>query len=448
MNKDRITITPLTRIEGHARITIDLDRDGSVADARLNVVSLRGFEQLLLGRAAEEVPRIVTRICGICPWMHHLAATLAVERCFDASVPAAAHLLRELCQVMAHVSDKILHFFFLAGPDLFLPDEDEPRGLAELTRLQPEMARQAAEMLRLGHRLLDMFTGRSIHPVAAVPGGFSRPMTPELRRTLTLGLEQLLDFALQALDLGNTVLEARFPEPDRDPDLIQTGFLGSVNGQGELCLYNGRLRLMSPDGHWHEFAVDRYRDYIQEESLSWSYGKMVRARCWNQPFSLDPDRPGSIYRVNTLARINVCDRIATPRAHEALEEFRARFGRPAQATCLFHHARLIELVHCCERALELLDDEQIMTPAVRKGVIPKAGHGIGHVEAPRGTLIHEYETDENGYVRRANIIVGTGHNLAPMNLGVKKTAARLIEGGRVDRAIRQKIAMAVRAYDP
>ncbi len=448
MNRQRITVDPLTRIEGHARLTIDLDRAGNVADTRLQVISLRGFEQLLVGRPAEEAVRIVTRICGICPWMHHLASVKAVDRCFGVQAPASGRLLRELCLTMAHIGDKVLHFFFLSGPDLLLPDSTRPRdrSLTGLARLRPELARQVADMHRLAHRLLEKFAGRSIHPVAGICGGFSRPMTVRLREELRTGLGRLLEFALAALDLGRPlVLEQVRAE---DPAAITTGFLGTVDGDGGLSLYRGTLRLMRSDGTWIEFPASQYRDYLREQAPDWSYGKMVWAACWDEGFSLDPESPAGIFRTNTLALINVCDRITTPRAGEALAEFRQRFGRPAQATGLFHWTRLIELVYCCERALELLEDERIMDPRVCVPARPGQGYGIGQVEAPRGTLIHEYETDDNGCITRANIIVGTGHNLAAMNLGVRKAAARLIRNGNCTRETMHRIERAVRAYDP
>ena len=444
----KITINPVTRIEGHARITIHLDEAGDVRETRLHLTTLRGFETFVRGRAAEELPRIVTRICGICPWLHHLASAKAVDRCFGARPPAAAQALRELCLHLAHISDKILHFFFLAGPDL-LPDTDpRARNLAGLARQNPELAEEVVRMRVQAQKMLELIGGRAIHPVAAVAGGFSRPLAEDERRQLARQAGQLLDFALRAMAHAKTEIFPLHRGPAAESGAIRTGFLGMVDGEGNLQLYEGGLRLMQEDGTVTDFPAHRYDRFLAEHAEPWSHGKMVYARCWQQGFSMDPDRPAGIYRVNTLARLNVADRIATPRAQEELEEFRSLSGRPAQSTLLFHHARLIELIHVCERSLELLGHDAITDPRVRTPARPGAGRGIGVVEAPRGTLIHDYSTDENGCITRANLIVGTTHNIAPMNMSIRRTASSLIRAGRYDRELLNRVEMAVRAYDP
>lgn len=445
-----ITIQPLTRIEGHARITIDLDDAGNVADARLQVLSLRGFEQFICGRAAEEIPRIVTRICGICPWMHHLASVKAVDACFGAKVPVSGQLLRELCCVMAHISDKILHFFFLSAPDFILGPESDysVRSILGIAKANPELANRVASMRRLGQQLLEDFSGRAIHPVAGVSGGFAKPMRPEERKQLQDGCRTLLDFARFALDKGTKTILSPYKETLESLGRIQTGFLGTVDTDGGLRLYDGNLRLMKADGGFTDFSCRQYKNYLQEHVESWSYGKMPWAASWNEGFSMDLDQPRGIYRTNTLARLNVCDHITTPFAQQALEEFRHLFGQPAQGTLLYHWARLIELVYACERCLQLLSDDRILGKKIRHNVTPQAGHGIGHVEAPRGTLIHEYTTDSNGCITHANMIVGTTHNLAPMNMSVRQAANKLITEGHVNEGILNQIEMAVRAYDP
>jgi len=445
-----ISIHPVTRIEGHARIDIHLDESGRVSDARLAIAALRGFEQFVVGRPAEEIPRIVSRICGICPWMHHLAAVKAIDGCFGVAPPAAGHLLRELCQVLAHIHDKILHFFFLAAPDFVLgPDGDySVRNIMGLVKREPELAARVVRMRQLGQTMLERFAGKAIHPVAGVVGGFAKPMVDAERRELVRDGRILLDFACSALDYAKDQVFPRFREEMQSLGTITTGFLGTVDQQGALRLYDGQLRLMRADGAMVEFAAGEYEQYLAEQVEPWSTAKMVYARCWDEGFSLNPDAPKGVYRVNTLARLNVCDRIATPRAQTELEAFRAQFGRPAQGTLLAHWARLIELVYACERTLEVLADDRIVDPMVRTPATPRAGRGIGHVEAPRGTLIHDYTTDDNGCITRANLIVGTTHNIAPMNLSVRRAAASLIAEGEVDAAILNRIEMAVRAYDP
>jgi F420-non-reducing hydrogenase large subunit len=261
--------------------------------------------------------------------------------------------------------------------------------------------------------------------------------------------QTLLDFSLYALDFAKNNVFNKYLDVIGQLGVITTGFLGTVDREdGSLRVFDGKQRLMKPDGSYVDFEGADYLDYLGEHVEPWGYGKMPYARSWNEGFSLDLDQPKGIYRANTLARINVCDKMSTPRAQEALEEFRAAFGRPAQATLLYHYARLIELVYACERTIELLNWEGITDTNVRAKVEPKAGRGVGVVEAPRGTLIHDYTTDANGCIESANLIVGTTHNIGPMNMSVKQAATSLIKDGVYDQGILNKVEMAVRAYDP
>ncbi|MDX9834249.1 MAG: Ni/Fe hydrogenase subunit alpha [Desulfobulbus sp.] len=444
-----VTINAVTRIEGHARIRIRLDDSGTVDDARVEITALRGFEQFVVGRPAEEIPRIVSRICGICPWMHHLAAARAIDGCFGVEPPRAGRLLRELCLVLAHIPDKILHFFFLAAPDFVLGADCDyrVRNVIGLARQEPELAARVARMRRLGQDMLARLGGKAVHPVAGVVGGFSRPLGRDERRELLVDAARLLDFGLFALDFARERVLDQCAAADQ-PGQVTTGFLGTVDEQGCLRLASGRLRLMRPDGTVREFAAEDYGHHLRELSEPWSLAKTVYAESWGEGFSLDPIAPRGVYRVNTLARLNVCDCIGTPRAQAELQEFRARFGRPAQATLLHHWARLIELVYASERVAELLADDRILDRDVRTPAVPRAGRGVGHVEAPRGTLIHDYETDGRGCITRANLIVGTTHNVAAMNLSVRDAASRLICHGACDETILNRIEMALRAYDP
>jgi len=445
-----IHIQPITRIEGHASIQIQLDEAGEVQDARVNIMSLRGFEKFIEGKPAEEVPRIVNRICGICPWMHHLASNKAVDRCFGVTPPPAAQKLRELMQTIAHAEDKLLHFFFLAAADFVIgPDADySVRNVIGIAKAHPELAQKVVQMRHRAKMILERFAGKAIHPIAGVVGGFSKPMLEEDRREILAQMRELLDFALFTLEFAKTKVFPPYLETIQSLGVIRTGFMGTVDETGALNLYDGRVRLMKPDGSFMEFDVQDYADFIGEHVEPYSYAKMPYAKVWNEGFSLDEVNPRGIYRANTLARINVADRIATPRAQAELEEFREKFGRPAQATLLYHWARLIEEVYACEHAIELLEDPGICDPHVRAKVEPRAGRGVGSVEAPRGTLIHDYSTDDNGLITRANLIVGTTHNIAPMNLSVKQAAKSIIHKGVVDQGLLNRVEMAVRAYDP
>ncbi len=445
-----IHIQPITRIEGHASIQIQLDEAGEVQNARVNIMSLRGFEKFIEGKPAEEVPRIVSRICGICPWMHHLASNKAVDRCFGVTPPPAAQKLRELMQTIAHAEDKLLHFFFLAAADFVIgPDADySVRNVIGIAKAHPELAQKVVRMRHRAKMILEKFAGKAIHPIAGVVGGFSKPMLEKDRQEILSEMRELLDFALFTLDFAKTKVFPPYLETIQSLGVIRTGFIGTVDESGALNLYDGRIRLMKPDGDSMDFDVQDYDNYLGEHVEPYSYAKMPYAKIWNEGFSLDEANPRGIYRANTLARLNVADRITTPRAQAELEEFREKFGRPAQATLLYHWARLIEEVYACEHAIELLEDESICDPHVRADVEPRAGRGVGSVEAPRGTLIHDYSTDENGKITRANLIVGTTHNIAPMNLSVKQAARSLIHKGVVDQGLLNRVEMAVRAYDP
>lgn len=446
-----LNIAPVSRIEGHAKIAIHLGDDGNVEDAFLHIQSLRGFEKFIEGRPAEEVPRIVNRICGICPWMHHLASNKAVDGCFGVTPTPTGHKLREFCQVLAHINDKILHFFFLAAPDFVLgPDADySVRNVIGVVKAAPELATQVVKMRQLGQMMLEKFAGKAIHPIAGVTGGFAKPMTETERKELREGTQTLLDFATYALDFAIDNVFSKYMDAISDLGVITTGFLGTVDREdGSLRIYDGKLRLMKADGSYTDFEPADYLDYLGEHVEPWGYSKMPYAKRWDEGFDMALAQPKGIYRANTLARINVCDRIATPKANAALEAFRQSFGRPAQQTLLYHYARLIELVYACERCLELLDWEGITDTDIRAKVEAKAGRGVGVVEAPRGTLIHDYQTDDNGCIKSANLIVGTTHNIAPMNMSVKQAATSLIKDGNYDEGLLNQVEMAVRAYDP
>jgi len=445
-----INIQPVTRIEGHASISIQLDDSGNVEDARVNIMSLRGFEKFVEGKPAEELPRIVNRICGICPWMHHLASNKAVDGCFGVTPTYAGHKLRELMQTISHAEDKLLHFFFLAAADFVIGPESDyaVRNIIGIVKANPELASQVVKMRQMAKMILDRFSKKTIHPVAGVPGGFAKPLLEEERKDILGKMRQILDFAMFTMDFAKKEVFPRYLDTIKSLGTITTGFIGTVDENGALNLYDGKLRLMKPDMSYQEFAPEDYTDYIAEKIVDHSYGKFPYAKSWDEGFSMDLDNPKGIYRANTLARINVADKMATPRAQAELEEFRSLFGRPAQATLLYHYARLIEEVYACERAIEILEEGQITDPNVRAKVEPKAGRGGGCVEAPRGTLIHDYTTDENGLITSANLIVGTTHNLGPINMSVNQAARSLIKNGTYDEGTLNKIEMAVRAYDP
>lgn len=445
----KIIIQPVTRIEGHAKVTIQLDDNGNVQETMVNVVELRGFEKFCIGRPVEELPRIVTSICGVCPWSHHLASAKANDAVFGVEIPSSAKKLRELANAIAFTEEHILHFYFLAGADFVIgPDADYSiRNVIGIAQKIPDVAKQVVRCRYLGAQMLEILSGKSIHPVAAVPGGFSKALTAQERDEMKAKAMEILELAKFSIDFAKKNIFSPFLEAVQTLGVIKTGFLGTVREDGCLDLYDGRLRMMQVDGRYEDFSYDQYTDYIAEHIEPWTYLKFPYMRKGGG-FSMDLNNPVGIYRTNTLARINVCDKIGTPLAQSELEEFRSNFGRPAQLTLLYHWGRLIELLYNAEHIVELLTDPEITSTDIRKSVIPRASRGIGCVEAPRGTLIHDYETDENGLVTNVNLIVGSTHNNAPINMSVKRAAMDNIKDGKYDQGILNRVEMAIRAYDP
>lgn len=446
----RIIIQPVSRIEGHAKVTIQLDDSGNVADTRVNVVELRGFEKFCIGRPVEELPRIVTSICGVCPWSHHLASAKANDAVFGVEPAPAGKKLRDLCNSIAYTEEHILHFFFLSGPDFVMgPDADySVRNVFGIAQANPEIGKKVVRNRHLGTQMLDIISGKSIHPVTAVPGGFSKPLTQKERDKVLPMAEEVLEFAKFSIAFAKENIFPKYLDTVKVLGVFNSGFMGTVSQDGALNVYDGKLRLMKPDGSYTDFAYDRYTDFIAERVEEWSYLKFPYAKSWGEGFSMDVDNPKGIYRTNSLARINVADKMATPLAQKEFEEFRAKFGRPAQLTLLYHWARLIELLYNAEHAVELLNDPEITSRETRVPVTPRAARGVGCVEAPRGTLIHDYETDDKGLITNLNLIVGTTHNNAPINMSVNQAAKLLIKDGKYDQGILNRVEMAIRAYDP
>jgi F420-non-reducing hydrogenase large subunit len=444
-----IVIQPVTRIEGHAKITIQLDDRGNVDRAQVNVIELRGFERFCVGRPVEDMPRIVPRICGVCPWSHHLAAAKACDAVFGVEPPPAGRKLRELCNSIAYMEEHILHFYFLAGADFLLgPDADySVRNVIGILQAAPDVARRVVRVRHMCARMLEILAGKPIHPQAAIPGGFSKPLLLDERTELCHLAGEALELAKFSIAFAKESVFPKYLDVVKSLGVIHTGFLGTVSDQGALRLYDGKLRLMGADGSFEEFPYDRYTDFIAEHIESWSYLKFPYIKKWGA-LSMDLDNPVGVYRANTLARINVCDFIDTPLAQAELEEFRQKFGRPAQLTLLYHWARLIELLYNAENAIRLLNDPEITSPETRVKVTPRAARGVGCVEAPRGTLIHDYTTDANGMMTKVNLIVGTTHNNAPINMSVTQAAKSLIHDGQYDQGVLNRVEMAIRAYDP
>jgi F420-non-reducing hydrogenase large subunit len=445
-----LVIQPVTRIEGHAKITIQLNDAGNVDTARVNVIELRGFEKFCQGRPVEDMPRITPRMCGVCPWSHHLASAKACDAVFGVEIPPTAAKLRELCNSIAYMEEHILHFYFLAGADFLLgPDADySVRNVIGILQAVPDVARRVVKVRHMAAKMLEILAGKSIHPQAAVPGGFSKALAKDERDQLRKMADETLELAKFSIAFAKENVFPKYLDVVKSLGVITTGFMGTVKKNGALNLYDGDLRLMKPDGTFEQFPYDRYTEFISEHIESWSYLKFPYAKNWGEGFSMDEKQPKGIYRTNTLARINVCDHIDTPLAQAELEEFRQKFGRPAQLTLLYHWARLIELLYAAENAIRLLDDPQITSLETMVKVTPRAARGVGCVEAPRGTLIHDYTTDAEGMLTNMNLIVGTTHNNAPINMSVTQAAKSLIHDGKYDQGVLNTVEMSIRAYDP
>jgi F420-non-reducing hydrogenase large subunit len=443
-----LVIQPVSRIEGHAKVTIQLDDAGNVSDARVHVIELRGFEKFCLGRPVEEMPRITTRICGVCPFSHHLAAAKANDAVFGVEPPPAGKKLRQLCNSIAYMEEHILHFFILSGPDFVLgPGADYGvRNVIGIVGAAPDLARQVVRVRHMCARMLEVIAGKSIHPDAAVPGGFSKPLQPEERDALLPMAQECLELAKFSIAFAKANIFPKYLDVVKTVGTITSGFLGTVTEDGALDLYDGKLRMMFADGSYEEFAPADYVEYIGEHVEPWSYLKFPYAKR-RGPFEL-ADNAASLYRVNSLARINVADYIPTPLAQQELEEFRANFGRPAQLTLLYHWARLIELLYNAEFVVQLLNDPEIVSRETRLKVTPRAARGVGVVEAPRGTLIHDYTTDADGLLTHVNLLVATCQNNSAINLSVKQAAQALIKNGQYDQGTLNTVEMTIRAYDP
>ena len=443
-----LVIQPVSRIEGHAKITIQLDDAGDVADARVNVIELRGFEKFCVGKPVEEMPRITTRICGVCPWSHHLASAKANDAVFGVEPAPAGKKLRRLCNSIAYMEEHILHFYILGGPDFVMgPTSDYPtRNVIGIIGAVPDVAKQVVKVRHMCAKMLETIAGKSIHPDAAVPGGFSKPLQKEERDALLPMAQECLELAKFSIKFAKENIFPKYLDAVKTIGTITSGFLGTVAADGALDLYEGKLRMMYSDGSYEDFATNDYADYIGEHVEDWTYLKFPYAKK-RGPFMLEDNAP-SLYRVNTLARINVADYIPTSLAQKELEEFRANFGRPAQLTLLYHWARLIELLYNAEMAVQLLNDPEITSRETRVKVTPRAARGVGVVEAPRGTLIHDYTTDDNGLLTHVNLIVATCQNNSAINLSVRQAAKTLIKGGNYDQGTLNTVEMAIRAYDP
>lgn len=452
----KIQIDPITRLEGHARVDLFLSDNGKLENAYLVIPELRGFEKFCEGRPIEEMPRITQRTCGVCPIAHHMAAAKAGDKVYQVDPPRPAKLLRELMYSAFFVADHATHFYILGGPDFIVgPDamKAERNILGVVRKVGKEIGAQVMQMLRDNHEIAGIIGGRYIHSVGAIIGGMSKPITLEDRDAIIERAKRSIEFAKVSLDLFDKIVLGNQAYVDlilSDSYAHRTYYMGMVDENDNVNFYDGNIKVVDPDGnHFTTFKPEDYLDVISEHIEPWTYLKFTYLKKVGWKGLVDGNDSG-VYRASPLSRLNVAKGMATPAAQAEYERYFATLGgKPVHSTLATHWARLIETLYAAERSLELALDEEITSTNVRTIPTEKPVRGVGVTEAPRGTLFHDYEPDENGLVKKMNLIVGTTNNYAAMDMSVKKAAEGLIKIGEpVSDTVLNKIEMAFRAYDP
>ncbi len=442
----RVAIDPVTRVEGHGKVTLLLDEDNRVHQARLHIVEFRGFEKFIQGRPYWEVPVLVQRLCGICPVSHLLAGAKAVDRLVGvAQLTPSAEKLRRLLHYGQVLQSHALHFFHLASPDLLFgfDTEAERRNILELLRSDRfrEVGLEGIRLRRFGQEVIQAVIGKRIHGTGPLPGGMNKHLSSADRAHLEKEIDLVIGWSRNGLDLIRRLYLAN-ADYHRRFAVIRSHFMSLVNADGGHELYDGCLRLKGADGHiLNDGICDQdYTQFIREEVKSWTYMKF--------PYFAALGAVDGWYRVGPLARLNCCDHIGSPLAEAARREFmRLGDGLPVQASLAFHWARMIEILHCAEKIKELLADPDLYSGELMVSG-KKMAEGIGIIEAPRGVLIHHYRVDDEGLITKANLIVSTTHNNTAMNESVRQVAAEYLDGRELTEPLLNRIEIAIRAYDP
>ena len=451
----KVTIDPITRLEGHGKIEIFLNDDGDVDKAYLQIPELRGFEKFCEGRPAEEMPRITTMICGVCPTAHHMASAKTLDDLWKVEPTSAAKKIRELMYNAFQAEDHILHFFFLGGPD-FVVGPQAPAGernvLGVIAKAGMEAGGKVIEVRKRLRNVLRIIGGKPVMPTCALPGGVSKAISEEERAEIIETGEYAVDFCKFALGLFDDIVLKNKDYVDLVTGDIykhRTYYMGLVDENNKVNLYDGIIRVVDPNGkEFAKFKTQEYLEHIREHVEPWTYVRFSYLKNVGWKGFVDGEDSG-VFRVAPLARLNVADGMATPLAQEAYERmYEILGGKPVHSTLAFHWARLIEALYASERVLQLARDPEITSPDIVNLPTQTPKEGIGVVEAPRGTLIHHYQTDERGILTKVNLIVATQNNSAAINMSVEKAAKSLIKKGEVPDGILNMIEMAFRAYDP
>ncbi len=438
---DRIVIDPVTRIEGHAKITVRLDADGRPTEARFHVTEFRGFEKMYEGRPFWEMPAITARVCGICPVSHLTASAKAGDQILAVRAPPAAVKLRRLATWAQVLQSHALSFFHLSSPDLLLGMDSDParRNIFGLIAENPDLARAGIRLRQFGQRIIAALGGQKIHPAWVVPGGVRHALPVEEREWVRERLPEAKQTTLAAIGLFKGLME-KFRAEAEVFGKFPTMHLGLVSADGSWETYDGAMRFCDADGTTlAEVDPTHYREFIAEKAESWSYVKSTYFK---------PRGPAGVYRVGPLARLNVCDRMGTPLADREFAEFRGLGREATNASFLFHYARLIEILCCVEKIDEHLDDPDLQSPHVRAEAGVNSPEGVGCCEAPRGILFHHYQVTDDGLIRSANLLIATAQNNLAMNRTVTQIAEHYITGRDVPEGILNRLEAGIRAFDP
>jgi NAD-reducing hydrogenase large subunit len=438
-----IVIEPISRIEGHGKITIELDDKGTVTDARFHVTQYRGFEKFCEGRPYYEMPSLVERICGICPISHSLASAKACDAILGVRIPGPAKKLRKLLNCGEYIQSHALSFFHLSAPDLLLGMDSDPakRNIMGLIEANPAIAKDGVRLRKIGQRIIELFAGKRIHPSWVVPGGVNEPLTADRQ-------QQMLDMLPEALEITTRTLDWFKKSLDKYRDEIRTFcnfptmFMGLVTDEGNLEHVDGKIRFIDAKGNIVVDQLDpaEYQKFIGESTEKFSYLK--------SPYFVPLGYPNGIYRCGPAARLNVCNGIGTPLADQEWAEFRDLERGPVMSSFYNHYARLIEILYSIELAQKLLTEPDILSTHIRAHAQPNHFEGVGVVEAPRGTLFHHYKVDDQGLMTWANMIVATGNNNLAMNRGVLQVAKRFVSGGKITEGALNRCEAIIRAFDP
>ena len=451
----RIVIDPITRLEGHGKIDIHLDSEGRVDRAFFQVPDFKGFEKFCEGRAAEEMPTLTQKICGVCPTAHHIASVKALDALFDVEPPAAAKKIRELMHTAFIYEDHLLHFFYLGGPDLLIGSNDkgfEKNIFGVIGKLGEKIGKKVIEIRKRVRGLNALISGSPLYPVCGLPGGVSKPVSEKERA----GIKEIAADALAFARLCLKIFEEEVLSNREYSDLmhsealsLQTYYMGMVDGKNRVSFYDGEIRIVDPEGvQFEKFGAADYMHHLEERVDDWSYMKTLYLKSigWH---GLCDGKESGLYRVGPLGRLNAADGMATPLAQQEYERmFDVCSGKPVHNTLVYHWARLIEVLFAAERMSEIAGHDQLTDPLIRNIPLQTPQEGVGICEAPRGTLIHHYETDEAAIIQRLNLLVATQNNAGAINLSVLKAARAFIKGGKVSDLILNRIEMAYRAYDP